>query len=176
MQLVQELLDKPDGFVEHVQRYTASVSTAILYGWRTPKTGTGYVTDLLTVWDAARWSNFLTKWTDTQQWMTVTSEAVNFNLVDFYPFLRKPFDILPHWLLPGKRKLYELQKLEDRVFFDLLYRAKAKLAAGNAYPSQFFSRSVAFTFTPNVLLYDTQLTVGSVLHRYHTRHAGGQRR
>lgn len=118
------------------------------------------MTDLLTVWDAARWSNVLTKWTDAQQWMAVTSEAVNFNLVDFYPFLRRPYDIIPHWLLPGKRKLYELQKLEDRVFFDLLYRTKAKLAAGNAYPSQFFSRSVAFTFTSNALVYYTQLTFG----------------
>lgn len=68
--------------------------------------------------------------------MEVTSEALNFNLVDFYPFLRRPYDIIPHWLLPSKRKLYELRKLEDRVFFDLLYRAKAKLAAGNAHPSQ----------------------------------------
>ncbi|KAK2598866.1 hypothetical protein N8I77_012248 [Diaporthe amygdali] len=116
LQLVQELLDRPDDFVEHVQRYTASISTAMLYGWRTPKTGTGYVTDLLT-------------------WMEVTSEALNFNLVDFYPFLRRPYDIIPHWLLPSKRKLYELRKLEDRVFFDLLYRAKANLAAGNAHPS-----------------------------------------
>lgn len=78
--------------------------------------------------------------------MEVTSEAVNFNLVDFYPFLRRPFDMIPHWLLPGKRKLYELQKLEDRVFFDLLYRAKARLAAGNAYPSQFMLLCAPFSF------------------------------
>lgn len=75
--------------------------------------------------------------------MEVTSEAVNFNLVDFYPFLRRPYDIIPHWLLPSKRKLHDLQKLEDRVFFDLLYRAKAKLASGNAYPSQSLPLDVA---------------------------------
>lgn len=136
--------------------------------------------DLLTVRNAAtqilnqsslRYINILSEWADAQQWMEVTSEAVNFNLVDFYPFLRRPYDIIPRWLLPGKRKLYELQKLEDRVFFDLLYRAKAKLAAGNAYPSQSLPLDVASTFTSNAMLYHTQLIIRHILHRYHTRHA-----
>lgn len=136
--------------------------------------------DLLTVRNTAihipsrssmREFNVLSEWTNVQQWMEVTSEAVNFNLVDFYPFLRKPYDIIPHWLLPGKRKLHQLQKLEDRVFFDLLYRAKAKLAAGNAYPSKPLPFDVASTFTVNALLYHTQLIIRPILHRYHPRHA-----
>lgn len=106
-----------------------------------------------------------------QKWIRVTSEALNFNLVDFYPFLRKPYDIMPSWLLPGKRKLYELQKLEDRVFFDLLYRTKAKLADGNAYPSQFIPLVTAFTFTAKPLIYQRKLTIWPILHRCHTRHA-----
>lgn len=78
---------------------------------------------------------------------------MNFNLVDFYPFLRRPYDAMPHWLLSGKRKLHELQKLEDRVFFDLLDHTKAMLAAGNAYPSQSKPLSAAFTSAANALLY-----------------------
>lgn len=103
--------------------------------------------------------------------MEVTSEALNFNLVDFYPFLRRPYDMIPHWLLPSKRKLHELQKLEDRVFFDLLYRAKDKLRAGNAYPSQSLPLWIPLSFTTNALPYHTQLTSRPILHRYHTRHA-----
>ncbi|KAJ4422238.1 hypothetical protein N0V82_003098 [Gnomoniopsis sp. IMI 355080] len=72
---------------------------------------------------------------DMKQWMEVTSEAVNFNLVDFYPFLRVIYDLAPQWLLPSKHKLHELENLENRVFFDLLNRAKDKLATGNAFPS-----------------------------------------
>ncbi|KAL6364137.1 hypothetical protein LRP88_02053 [Fusarium phalaenopsidis] len=73
-QLVNDLAVRPEGWVQHVQRYTASISTALLYGW-TPATDTGYVKDLL-------------------EWMDVTSEAANFQLVDFYRFLR-------HGSLPG---------------------------------------------------------------------------
>lgn len=117
LQLLYDLVVRPNDWVEHVRRYTASISTSLLYGWRTPGTGTGYVTDLL-------------------EWMEVTSEALNFNLVDFYPFLKLVYDIMPHWILPSKRKLHELQKLEDRVFYGLLDRAKDKLETGQAYPSQ----------------------------------------
>lgn len=117
LQLLHDLVIRPDDWVEHVRRYTASISTSLLYGWRTPATGTGYVKDLL-------------------EWMEVTSEALNFNLVDFYPFLKVIYDIMPCWFLPSKNKLHELQKLENRVFYELLNRAKDKLETGQAYPSQ----------------------------------------
>lgn len=117
MQLLHDLVVRPDDWVEHVRRYTASISTTMLYGWRTPRTGTGYVKDLL-------------------EWVEVTSEALNFNLVDFYPFLKVIYDIVPHWMLPSKHKLHELQKLENRVFYDLLNRSKDRLETGQAYPSQ----------------------------------------
>ncbi|KAM5346074.1 hypothetical protein ACJ41O_009079 [Fusarium nematophilum] len=116
LQLVHDLALRPESWVQHVQRYTASISTALLYGWRTPATNTGYVKDLL-------------------EWMDVTSEAANFQLVDFYGFLRPLYRTLPDWMLPNKRKLRDLQKLEDRVFTQLLNRAKDKIATGNAYPS-----------------------------------------
>ena len=67
--------------------------------------------------------------------MDVTSEAVNFQLVDLFSFLRPVYDILPYWSLPSKRKLHNLKKLEDRVFIELLDRAKERIAAGTAYPS-----------------------------------------
>ncbi|RSL58716.1 hypothetical protein CEP54_007606 [Fusarium duplospermum] len=75
LQLINDLALRPGSWVEHVQRYTASISTALLYGWRTPATNTGYVKDLL-------------------EWMDVTSEAANFQLVDFYKFLRFIRDML----------------------------------------------------------------------------------
>ncbi|RTE70058.1 hypothetical protein BHE90_015554 [Fusarium euwallaceae] len=116
LQLINDLAVRPEGWVQHVQRYTASISTALLYGWRTPATDTGYVKDLL-------------------EWMDVTSEAANFQLVDFYAFLRPLYHFLPYWMLPSKRKLRNLQNLENRVFTQLLNRAKERIESGNACPS-----------------------------------------
>ncbi|KAI8648298.1 hypothetical protein NCS56_01514000 [Fusarium sp. Ph1] len=115
IQHVNDLAVRPEGWVQHVQRYTASISTALLYGW-TPATDTGYVKDLL-------------------EWMDVTSEAANFQLVDFYRFLRPHYHLLPYWMLPSKRKLRDLQNLENRVFTQLLNRAKERIESGNACPS-----------------------------------------
>ncbi|ETS87774.1 hypothetical protein PFICI_01602 [Pestalotiopsis fici W106-1] len=67
--------------------------------------------------------------------MDVTSEAANFQLVDFYPFLRPIYRFLPYWLLPSVERLHNLQKLEDRVFMQLLNRAKERIESGNACPS-----------------------------------------
>ncbi|KAH7161080.1 cytochrome P450 [Dactylonectria macrodidyma] len=112
LQLLNDFAIDPEKWVQHVQRYTASISTTLLYGWRTPETSTGYVKDLLEV-----------------------SKAINFQLVDFYPFLREVYQFVPYWVIPSKRKLHNLQKLENRVFNQLLNRAKDKLSKGEAYPS-----------------------------------------
>ncbi|KAF5026974.1 hypothetical protein F66182_1004 [Fusarium sp. NRRL 66182] len=116
LQLINDLAVNPKSWVHHVQRYTASVSTALLYGWRTPTTNTGYVKDLL-------------------EWVNVTSEAANFQLVDFYSFLRPFYNFLPYWALSSKMRLHKLQKLEDDVFTRLLNRAKDKIQDGTAFPS-----------------------------------------
>lgn len=67
--------------------------------------------------------------------MDVTSEAINFQLVDFYPFLRPLYQALPTWASRSKQKLQNLKELEDRVFFELLDRAKEQIATGKARPS-----------------------------------------
>lgn len=80
--------------------------------------------------------------------MDATSEAINFQLVDFYPFLRGLYGILPYWVLPSKKRLHNLKILEDRVFFDLLAKAKERIAKGTAYPSLSSSSRV---WLPHVL-------------------------
>ncbi|KAH8886614.1 putative cytochrome P450 [Thozetella sp. PMI_491] len=116
LQLLNDLATNPTSWVQHIQRYTASISTGVLYGWRTPTTNAGYVRDLL-------------------EWMDVTSEAINFQLVDFYKFLRPLYTALPNWATPGKKKLHDLKILENRVFYELLGRAKDMISAGRLHPS-----------------------------------------
>jgi hypothetical protein len=49
LQLMNDFLEEPSNWVGHLQRYTASIASGVLYGWRTPKTDTGYVKDLIEV-------------------------------------------------------------------------------------------------------------------------------
>lgn len=71
--------------------------------------------------------------------MDRTSAAINLQLVDFYPFLRPWYRIMPLWMSSFKRALREIQLLEDRLFMGLLDNAKAKIQAGKVYPSKFSS-------------------------------------
>lgn len=95
--------------------------------------------------------------------MDETSEAINFQLVDFYPVLRHIIKVIPYWVLPMSRKLHELQKLEDRVFYSLLNRAKEKLETGDAAPSL-------------LSIYQTKMSVNADVSRFHPRHAYRQGR
>ena len=68
--------------------------------------------------------------------MEKTSSAQNFQLVDFYGFLRPIYRIMPARFSSYETKLLELREIEDRVFYMLLDIAKANIAAGKVYPSQ----------------------------------------
>lgn len=68
--------------------------------------------------------------------MEKTGAAQNFQLVDFYPFLRPLYRIIPASINSFKRTLTEIKEIEDRLFFKLLDIAKENIAAGKVYPSQ----------------------------------------
>lgn len=67
--------------------------------------------------------------------MEIISDTINFQIIDFYPSLRQLYHMVPYWVLPSKRKLHRLKKLEDKLFYDLFNRVKDKLATGKAHPS-----------------------------------------
>lgn len=49
VQLVNDMIDNPEEWVANLQRYTASIASTVLYGWRTPNVNTGYVKGLVEV-------------------------------------------------------------------------------------------------------------------------------
>ncbi|KAJ8117752.1 hypothetical protein OPT61_g1127 [Boeremia exigua] len=116
LQLLNDMIDTPEKFSSHLQRYTTSIASTVLYGWRTPNVDAGYVKDLIS-------------------WMDRTSEVANLQLVDFYHFLRPLYHRMPDWMSTYKRKLAFLRNLENRLFLSLLDDAKAKLNSGRVYPS-----------------------------------------
>lgn len=67
--------------------------------------------------------------------MDRTSAVVNLQPVDFFPFLRPWYRVMPLWMSSFKRGLRDIQLLEERVFFKLLYNAKNKITEGKKYPS-----------------------------------------
>lgn len=67
--------------------------------------------------------------------MDKTSAAANLQLADFWLFLRPIYRLIPSSVSAYKRALEELLEIEDRLFVNLLKDAKAKIAAGKAYPS-----------------------------------------
>ncbi|KAH7077572.1 putative cytochrome P450 oxidoreductase [Paraphoma chrysanthemicola] len=116
VQLLNDLLEEPADFSRHLQRYTTSVASTVLYGWRTSDARKGYVKDLM-------------------DWMDRTSEAANLQIVDLYPSLRPLIRVLPEFLNSFKKKLSAIKSIEDRLFFDLLENAKQKIKEGKVYPS-----------------------------------------
>jgi len=46
---MNDMLEKPDDFVKNIQRYTVSIASTVLYGWRTATSDKGYVKDLIEV-------------------------------------------------------------------------------------------------------------------------------
>ncbi|OAG35272.1 hypothetical protein AYO21_10543 [Fonsecaea monophora] len=119
LQLMYDMAEHPDNWVGNLQRYTASIASTVLYGWRTPNVYTGYVKGLI----------------EASLWMDQTSAAINLQPVDFFPFLRPWYRVMPVWMSSFKRALFDIQKLEDRLFYQLLEGAKEKIALGKKYPS-----------------------------------------
>lgn len=70
------------------------------------------------------------------KWMDQTSAAINLQLVDFFPFLRPWYQMMPAWVIPFKAALRDIRILENRVFFELLNLVKDKMKSGKVYPSR----------------------------------------
>ncbi|PVH76700.1 putative cytochrome P450 [Cadophora sp. DSE1049] len=115
-QLMSDLLNDPEQYVKHLQRYTTSVASTVLYGMRTSTSDNGYVKDLM-------------------DWMEKTSDAQNFQLVDFFNFLRPLYRIMPARFSSLKTQLLEITAIENRLFFSLLNIAKENIGKGKVYPS-----------------------------------------
>lgn len=49
LQLLNDMAEDPRNWVAHLQRFTASIATTLLYGFRTPNVNTGYVRGLMHV-------------------------------------------------------------------------------------------------------------------------------
>lgn len=56
---MHDMLESPESWVANIQRYTASIASTVIYGWRTPNVNTGYVKDLIEVSQRKLWCSLV---------------------------------------------------------------------------------------------------------------------
>ncbi|KAK7570068.1 cytochrome P450 [Phyllosticta citricarpa] len=113
-QMLVDLLDKPANFLEHIRRYTASVTTSIVFGWRVPKSNDSRLTRFYAGLDA----------------YVHLVQSLSAGLLDFYPVLRR----LPSILFPAVRSAKALHAKEKALYRSHWLTAKAQAAAGTLPP------------------------------------------
>ncbi|KAI0390715.1 cytochrome P450 [Xylariaceae sp. FL0594] len=108
------MLDRPARFFDHVRRYTTSISTQLIYGFRTADEHDPKFHQL--IHNIERWSE-----------LTGSQSAA---LLNVYPILRR----LPDLFLPMRRYAKQLRQKEYDLFVGHYLTAKTKLKKGTAKP------------------------------------------
>ncbi|GME27166.1 cytochrome p450 [Neofusicoccum parvum] len=113
-QMLNDLLDNPKAFVEHLRRYSSSLIASIVFGWRT------------TTYDDPKLWEFFHGF-DKFSALAQTAGAA---LPDFFPILQK----LPMALQFRQREAARLHAAEKAIYLGNWLDAKRAIAAGAARP------------------------------------------
>jgi hypothetical protein len=116
-QMLCSFLESPDDFKDHIRRYTNSLTTQMIYGFRTINNDDPRLKRLYL--GVERWSNVLAS----------TTAA----LLDTYPILRK----LPDFMIPMRPMCQKYHQQEKELYDDLWSDAKQKIANGTAMVCMF---------------------------------------
>ncbi|KAK2603632.1 hypothetical protein QQS21_004213 [Conoideocrella luteorostrata] len=112
--LLMDLLKSPNDFINHVRRYTTSLTTQMTFGYRTPTSDDKNLLEMF--------QNFeeLSKLTGSQ------SAAI----LDLFPVFR----LLPDIVLPTRKKGRQYHEREKRLFMTHFLNARKQLQSGNSKP------------------------------------------
>ncbi|KAH8886004.1 cytochrome P450 [Thozetella sp. PMI_491] len=113
-QMLHALLTQPDLFSDHVGRYTGSLTTQIVYGFRTSAIDDPKLLQLFHGFN--QWSELVASQTAA--------------LLDLYPILRR----LPNLLLPERQHAQGLFKEEKELYLEHWMAAKRKAENGTLKP------------------------------------------
>ncbi|KAK4497142.1 hypothetical protein PRZ48_011592 [Zasmidium cellare] len=109
-QMLNDLLDTPDDFLQHIRRYSNALTTSMVFGWRTPTYADAKIQQLF---------EGFSEFAEINQTGTAA-------LIDFFPILRR----FPDWLLPTQKKAKELHRVERKLYLDHWLRAKKEIKDG----------------------------------------------
>ncbi|KAK4981121.1 hypothetical protein LTR66_001475 [Elasticomyces elasticus] len=107
-------LEKPNEFIDHIRRYTTSLTTQMAFGFRMTSIEDPRFIEMFDIFE--RFSE-----------LTGTQSAA---LLDVFPLLRN----LPDILLPVKRYGREIHRREYKLFMEYYTTFKRKINEGTAYP------------------------------------------
>lgn len=118
-QMLCGFLDEPHLFSDHIRRFTNSLTTQMVFGFRT-----------IDIHD----ENLLRLYEGFEKWSKVM-ESTSAASLDVFPILRK----LPDFMLPMRRYANELHKTEKALYVGHWMDTKKKIQQGTAmvYPSAF---------------------------------------
>jgi hypothetical protein len=117
--MLQGLIDEPELFNEHIRRYTNSLTTQLVFGFRT-----------IDLYDP----KLLQLYTEFERWIQLTRNSLMV-LADYYPVLRT----LPDMLLPLRRAAKELYNSEHDLFLGHWNDTKARQQENKAQVSRLCS-------------------------------------
>lgn len=113
-QMLYELVQQPDLFLEHIRRYSNALTTSMIFGWRTP-----------TYRDEKMMQLF-----DGVEKFTEINQAGVAALLDSFPLLR----YLPDFMMPLKKRAKLLHAKERELYLSHWLKAKDDLANGIIHP------------------------------------------
>ncbi|KAK0664850.1 Cytochrome P450 monooxygenase yanC [Lasiodiplodia hormozganensis] len=113
-QMLVDLLETPDALLQHVRRYSASLTASIVFGWRAPSYGDARVNQFYEAFDK----------------FVALAQTAGAALSDFYPIIRK----LPTFLQPRQSEARRHHVEEKALYLANWLDAKRAVAAGTANP------------------------------------------
>ncbi|KAK4998429.1 hypothetical protein LTR66_002329 [Elasticomyces elasticus] len=113
-QMLFQMLEQPDQFLQNIRRYSNALTTSMVFGWRTA------------TYDDPKMIQLFEGFGEFAK-INQTGTAA---LIDFYPPLRW----LPDWVLTTQRKARELHKQERALYVGHWLNAKNAVRDGTAQP------------------------------------------
>lgn len=135
-----DFLDTPDRFIAHIRRFTHSLSTQMIFGFRTIDVDDPKLLRLNEVCDCvlpcAKWleANILNCKQNFAKWASASGLATA-ALLDIYPILR----YLPDICVPLRPYAKALHKSEEELYLDLWMNVKTAVKDGTAKVSRTLS-------------------------------------
>lgn len=111
-QMITDLLDDPQDFVGHIRRYTDSVTTQMIFGYRGVSKDEAHIKEF---------------YQNLDNFSLIASSTVA-GLLDVFPVLR----YLPEFLFPMMRQAREQAKKEKDFFVEGLEKVKRQIKDGTA--------------------------------------------
>lgn len=111
-QMLAELLEQPDSFVDHIKRYTDSLTTQMVFGYRTVSKDEEHVKELFANFGA----------------FNKICTSATAGLLDLFPILGH----LPDTMLPIKQRARQSHIKEKAFYLDGWMRTKQQIKDGTA--------------------------------------------